>query len=434
MRRQATCNLLTTLPYPPWPKSLNRRVYMTPGGEELVPFHIHVRPSCTSTVASQHSATLSTFLKLLEELQLHILTMCSASSLFQLMHTSSKLRIEASKLFWGRRNVYFLVEAQWLLDHAYPGQSYWDMAFLANVQNVQVDCSPTLSRKICPKRGETRQIQHTLLHVFWTSLQNRFPNLKSVIINHNEERTSWDDEKEPFPLALQLLLRACPQYITSSVLFLEMMPQGTVSRMDWRTATWQRCLFQQTETGDWRKSKPESTSKTVIMPPKKFNGPVGRFSNMEYQLYYTIRLQRFGLWPLMVEALDRHHFDLGRSTSFACPLSGCTAYFYQAGEWTVHAATQHYQEWESLLEVLPSTSAGAELRERCKALDQKTAEVHAQYSEIRNAWTLSNETIQGEIKRSWIEQIDSDAAWETEEKGEKSRLWQDFIESLYPSY
>lgn len=163
---------------------------MTTGGDERVPYHIHVRPSCIRTVASQHGANLSAYSQLPDELQLHILTLCSDSCLFQLMHTSSKLRIEASKLFWRRRDVYFLVEAQWLIEKAYPGQSYWDMAFLANVQNVEVECPGSISGQICRKRDEKREIQHALVHVFWASLQNRFPNAKTVIINHNEEITS----------------------------------------------------------------------------------------------------------------------------------------------------------------------------------------------------------------------------------------------------
>jgi hypothetical protein len=105
------------------------------------------------------------------------------------------------------------------------------------------------------------------------------------------------------------------------------------------------------------------------MLPKHFNRLVGRFRKLGYQLYYNIRLQQHGLWPLMVEALDRQFFDLGRNTSFACPLPSCTAYFNQAREWTIHAAKVYYQEWERLLEILPITSMGAKLRKRNEALE-----------------------------------------------------------------
>jgi hypothetical protein len=436
MRRQATCNLLATLSYPPWTKDLNREVYMTSGGEERIPFHVYVQPSNICTVALQHSVALSTFLQLPEEIQLHVLAMCSASTLFQLMRTTSKLRIEASKLFWGKESAYFLVEAQWLLEKACPGESNRDMAFLTNVQNMEVEYQPGISQKICLQRDETVQIQHNLVDTFWTSLKDRFPNVRKVILNHNEGNTSWQDDKEPFPLALQLLLQACPQGIESSVLFLEKKQQlhPAAETTNWRTATWQRCLFQQKDNGEWYKSEPESSRKTILMPPKQFKGPVGRFNQLRYQCYQKIPLQRFGLWPLMVEALDRHHFDVGRNVPFACPLPGCTAYFSQAGEWTVHAAESHYREWKRLLEILPSTSAGAGLRERSQALDRKTREVQEQFQEIKDAWVRGDETIQREIKRSWIEQLNGDAAWETEKKGEMSRLWIRFMEDLHSDY
>jgi hypothetical protein len=99
MRRQAICNLLTTLSYPPWTKGLDRAVYMTPDGEERIPFYAYIQPTGVGTNTLQHSTTLWAFRQLPAEIQLHILTMCSASTLFQLMRVSSKLRTEASKLF-----------------------------------------------------------------------------------------------------------------------------------------------------------------------------------------------------------------------------------------------------------------------------------------------------------------------------------------------
>jgi hypothetical protein len=64
------------------------------------------------------------------------------------MHTSSKFRTEASKLFWGKGDAYFLVEAQWLLNKAYPGQSFWDMAFLTNVQNIEIERQAGIRQEI----------------------------------------------------------------------------------------------------------------------------------------------------------------------------------------------------------------------------------------------------------------------------------------------
>lgn len=136
----------------------------------------------------------------------------------------------------------------------------------------------------------------------------------------------------------------------------------------------------------------------------------------------------------MVEALDRHHSSLGRDASFVCPLSSCTASFCQAGEWTVHAAKTHYQEWKRLLEVLPDSRVGARLKERSQALDRKTKQVQEQFKETKNAWITSDEATRAKIKRSWIEQLGSDAAWETRGKGEESCLWVEFMQHLHSYY
>src|SRR5690242_13722406 len=166
MRRQATCNLVKTLPHPPWSSSLDREVYMTPDGEERVPFHLYVQPTRNSVVAPTYSADLSMFDQLPDEIQLRILAVCPASTLFQLMHTSYKLRTEALKLFWGKRDAYFLVEARWLMSKAYPGDSYWDMAFLANVQKVEIECRAGIRQEICVQRDDVCDVQHHLVDAF----------------------------------------------------------------------------------------------------------------------------------------------------------------------------------------------------------------------------------------------------------------------------
>jgi hypothetical protein len=86
-----------------------------------------------------------------------------------------------------------------------------------------------------------------------------------------------------------------------------------------------------------------SALETILSPPKRFDGPVGQFANFQHE-FSLVQLQEDGLWPLMVEALDRHHFYSGNHEPFTCPPSTCTVSFLKAGEWTVHAAESHYQE------------------------------------------------------------------------------------------
>lgn len=434
MNRQAVCNLLATLSYPPWTEDLDREVYMTPRGEKRIPFHVYVQTSTISRNSSGCGTAIPQFHQLPQELQLRILTMCSASTLFQLMHTSAGLRIEASKLFWARQDAYFLVEARWLLENAYPGCTFWDMAFLPYVQNVEVEYTPDLDSTICPRDDETIYIKQDCIDLFWDSLKRRFPKVKRVVLNYNSPK-QWEDENELFPLALQLLLKASPRDIKSSTLCMEeVLTPPDASATNRRTVTWRRAVFQpSTILGLWDEREPDKFRKTVMMPPRHFRGPVGQFRKFQYLCYTKIPLQRFGLWPLMVEAIDRHYFDAGRNRSFTCPLSSCMTRFYKAGAWSIHAAECHFQEWEGLLEAVPGMIK-AKFDERNQDLDRKTKEVHEQFRKIRNAWELNNGARQSEIERNWMEQLASDNSWETKQNGEQSELWYDFLKHMDPDY
>ena len=86
------------------------------------------------------------------------------------------------------------------------------------------------------------------------------------------------------------------------------------------------------------------------------------------------------------------------------------------------------------MEILPSGGVGADVKERSQALDRKTKEVQKAFKVMKDAWVAGNNATQREIKSGWIEQLSSDAAWETEEKGEESMLWLEFMQEVYSDY
>jgi hypothetical protein len=165
------------------------------------------------------------------------------------------------------------------------------------------------------------------------------------------------------------------------------------------------------------------------MPLKQFNVPVGGFGKLLYDQYTKIPLQRYGLLLLVVEALDRYHFDMERDDPFSCPIPSCEAHFDKAGQWAVHAAEAHFRVWSSLLETVPS-SVGADLRKRSQTLDNKIWDIEGEIIKLRKAWVVDNGVNQREIQRSCMEQLDSDPAWESKEKQENSRPWLEFMTHL----
>jgi hypothetical protein len=78
------------------------------------------------------------------------------------------------------------------------------------------------------------------------------------------------------------------------------------------------------------------------------------------------------------------------------------------------------------------SSVGAELRERSQALERKTRDVQEQFQKIKGLWNTGGSSIRKEIQGSWMEQLSIDAAWDTREKGENSKLWSEFRQDMQP--
>jgi hypothetical protein len=93
----------------------------------------------------------------------------------------------------------------------------------------------------------------------------------------------------------------------------------------------------------WALAKLSQLWKKIPPPAKQFNSPVGKFTQIAYDSN-MIQQEQDGLWPLMVEALDRYHFDMGNHNPFSCLALTCDAFFQKAGEWTVHADKSHYYD------------------------------------------------------------------------------------------
>ncbi|OAL43832.1 hypothetical protein IQ07DRAFT_494772, partial [Pyrenochaeta sp. DS3sAY3a] len=74
----------------------------------------------------------------------------------------------------------------------------------------------------------------------------------------------------------------------------------------------------------------------------------------------------------------------------------------------------HYREWQQLFEIVPGDRK-SDFTERKRALDDKVKEVQQQFRQIMDQWNKDDGVNQQKIQRSWMEQLASDAAWETKE-------------------
>jgi hypothetical protein len=152
---------------------------------------------------------------------------------------------------------------------------------------------------------------------------------------------------------------------------------------------------------------------------KRFRGPVGEFERLMY-MGNRIMIQTFAFEALVVEALDRHHFDEGKLEPFSCPQPGCDAYFEKAGQWSKHAVdTRDELIFGKQFDILPDNLRGVferhknELERKSKMLNMEAKRMHA-------AWNKEGNEKREEMKRGWINQLENDEAWKTAQEARES--------------
>jgi uncharacterized protein YbdZ (MbtH family) len=428
MYPESACNLLDILPLPPWRDALPWGLHTTSEWEKRILFSSYVKPS-TSTACyglQEQAASFPQFGALAAELQLRILGVCPVPTLFQLMHVSPALRADASQLFWANQSAYFLVEADWLLQGGYPGYQCCDLAFMQNVQNLEIAYPPYINNKIWPLRSDgTTGIEQAQITTFWDSVQRRFPQAKRVVINQDAASGTWRGA-DTVPPPLQALVQAGPCTMAISTLVPERqpLPNADTSTRIPPVSTWQRSQYQFTTSTLWTKIE-RKHGKTILLPVRQLPGLVGRFVGLKERCVRN-RLEQYGLWPLAIEALDRYHFDLNRNRPFACPLPPCRGYFDKAGAWTVHAAASHYQD-PTQFSILPN-EIRVPWEERVRVLEESRQQAKKQFSKIWEDWDKAGLEEQSATERAWTEQLEDKTLWDAAGEGVgENKLWRDFL-------
>ena len=398
---------------------------MTFDGEGRIPFHSYVQSNAVQPRSSSQISSFPDFSQLPAELQLRILTFCSAPTLYQMMRTSM-LRIEAAKLFCADPNTYYLIEASWLFGGGHSGHTYYDLSFMAYAQNVKIEYDLGSDDKTDPIRDNVLELDYEKARDLWKTFQTRFPCAKRVVVNQCWESLSIrQHDDEPVACCLKVLIEACPVEIDVLVFVLVEVGSGGCKRTAPPAANnWHRVLYQLVDDGRWKKVTTSGFEhKTILMPPKRFHGPVGEFLELLYECS-RIQLRQTGLGALAIEALDRYYFDKEDLEPFHCPMSWCDVYFEKAGQWMQHAAEAHSTsdliiELQSV--ILPNALQHI-LDERKNNLKQEREAVWRKLRKIKNDWNEAEGEKRRELERGWIYQLENDEAWDTGMKGSESVL------------
>lgn len=255
------------------------------------------------------------------------------------------------------------------------------------MQNVEVDYWQGIDDRICPLHEDgTVEVQQDQITNFWESLVKRCPRAKRVIVNQCWTSLQARKETQCVPRALQHLIQSSPLGVRASAFIVE---KGEDLHADTCVTAssaekWQRAVYQLSAESRWEKIKSKQDWETILAPAKQYNGPVGRFQEIQRRSSLAI-LHEYGMWPIIVEAVDRYHFDGGINKPFACPSSSCDGYFQKAGEWTIHAAEMHYQESLTGDEFRNMPQAvREEFQGREKRLAEQSEQIEQDVKQVRN--------------------------------------------------
>jgi hypothetical protein len=271
-----------------WKKPLNLSLHSTHDGEIRVPFTHHVRQP-----NAPPSASFPQFTLLPLELQLRVLNWCEKSTLLQLMHTSRFIRAEANKLFFSDPEAIYWIDAEWLLQGGYPGDTLYDLNFMLHVEHLYIDFfwmteknwmnpadwdvySGTEEEAVVGAYGGMDEN----VRKFWSTVQHRFPRLKHVTLGDDHDRSSLRETSRVPPIVYRKVGEMCPVGIEVSVALFQGGDRSTNRRM--RGRLWRLVTFQADTNTDTKAQWEECSSwyePLIVMPYKILRGPVGKFQD-----------------------------------------------------------------------------------------------------------------------------------------------------------
>lgn len=360
------------------------------------------------------------------ELQLLIFTHCPAATLYQLMQTSRRFRTLAGRIFWGDPDTYYSVDPHWLFQGGYPGYGAHDPSFTAFVQNVEIQWKPVYStaEERAMKENNVCGITEEKAHQFWEKFQIRLPRAKRLIVNDCSDLLLCEQhEKDSVSCDVRTIMETCPAGIEIRAFVLRNMspPRSSDQRATVYRDRWRRVIYQLQDDGGWKILTPSDPKhKTVLMPPKDFQGPFGEYYGLEYE-YKKLHGEALGVGAIATAALDRHHFSNESPQPLGCTWEDCIEPpFEMPGQYVRHMVEAHRAGalMESGLRFPDPLSST--LLERGRDIRQKTKMWWEKQRKLIDTWKYAKCKERRKLVRAFLYQMDNDELWST---GVSAKHW-----------
>jgi hypothetical protein len=405
-----------------WRKPIDFTLSSTEQGRFYKQFHQHVRPLKSTTAG----VSFHQYIKLPAELQLRVLGLCDAPTLFQFMRASRHLRAEAKKLFFSDQKTWYYLYGNHLLDGC-PAESTYDIDFLACVQQLDLECGANTERLITESVPNSNTWPQEPLKFdekdFWQMIQRLFPRLKRVIFSQ-EARLPLD--KDPVARCYRNLAQVCPQGIDVTICAAE-TEENVVGdrrkRVYWRLRAGQEDV--DADTTLERDELLKSPLMLVVPPRKAYRGPVGEFLKAE-ALFRKWHDQGSAADMYEIAAVEKYHFEK-RHEPFDCCQANCIAWFEQPDQYTTHLL------WTGHGETKPPPgkfrTLFAENSNRLERLAEDEREAHSLFWD----WWLGDDDAKRHriAKRAVIDQLEHDALYKQNKPLKEHGLWRKILRNDY---
>jgi hypothetical protein len=280
-----------------WKKPFNFNLHSTFYGEIRVPFSQHVSSQSNNTVSSASSFPQFALLPL--ELQLKVISLCEKPTLFQLMHTSSVMRAEATKLFFSDPEAVYSVDGKWLRDGGYLDNTLYDLSFMAHIEYLYINFHWMTARSWMNPvdagggsvrdeiwRARTKEGINENIRKFWMRVQHLFPRLKHVTLGVDFDLKAFHKGNQVPTLLHEKVGEMCPADIKLSFALLRKEDESIKSRLKRRY--WRRTTCQADTHADAKiqwEVQPSGYKPVIEMPHKVSRGLLGTFQHIFIRHY-----------------------------------------------------------------------------------------------------------------------------------------------------
>jgi hypothetical protein len=406
-----------------WREPLDLTVALTQQGRFYKHFHQLVRPAPDSTTPE---VSFHQYIELPAELQLRVLQLCDAPTLFHLMHTSRHLRAEAKKLFFSDQKTWYYLSASDLLDGC-PAESIYDIEFLARVEQLDLECSGNTEEWLTGSMlnmTHWAEVQREFDEKdFWQIVRRLFPRIKRVMLSQ-ESRSPLD--KGPVARCYRELAQACPQDIDVSIFAAE-TEEDAVGRRRKRVC-WRLRAGQEDVDADTKLEQDEllkSPLMPVVPPRKACRGRVGMFLKSE-AIWNKYNDQRFAVQMHRAAAVEKHCFEK-RHEPFGCSLASCDAWFEQPDQYTTHLLATEHGEEEDAPEHFKTVLT--ENEKRLERLKNDQREAHCRFWD----WWGTEEDAErlSMAKKEVMDQLEHDALYMQNKPMAQHGLWRMILQAAF---